>query len=69
MGRGRPCQATLRDGSPCRSVATVGSHCAGHARKLVEAGKAVPRAAQRASLAAMRGVGKREAAKRLEALA
>ena len=34
-----------------------------------EAGKAVPRAAQRASLAAMRGVGKREAAKRLEALA
>jgi len=34
-----------------------------------EAGKAVPRASQQASLAAVRGLGKREAAKRLEALA
>lgn len=34
-----------------------------------EAGKAVPRAAQQVALAAMRGVGKREAAKRLEAMA
>lgn len=33
-----------------------------------EAGKAVPRTAQRASLAALRGLGKREAARRLEAL-
>jgi DNA-binding transcriptional regulator YiaG len=34
-----------------------------------EAGKAVPRANQRAALAAVRGLGKREAAARLEALA
>ena len=34
-----------------------------------EAGKAVPRASQQAALAAVRGLGKREAAKRLEALA
>jgi len=34
-----------------------------------EAGKAVPRANQQAALAAVRGLGKREAAKRLEALA
>lgn len=34
-----------------------------------EAGKTVPRASQRAALAAVRGMGKREAAKRLEALA
>jgi len=34
-----------------------------------EAGKAVPRAGQQAALAALRGLGKREAAKRLEALA
>lgn len=34
-----------------------------------EAGKAVPRASQRATLASIRGLGKREAAKRLEALA
>lgn len=33
-----------------------------------EAGKAVPRANQQAALAAVRGLGKREAAKRLEAL-
>ena len=32
-----------------------------------EAGKAVPRASQQAALAAVRGLGKREAAKRLEA--
>lgn len=34
-----------------------------------EAGKAVPRATQQAALAAVRGLGKREAAKRLEAMA
>ena len=34
-----------------------------------EAGKAVPRASQQAALASVRGLGKREAAKRLEALA
>lgn len=34
-----------------------------------EAGKAVPREQQKAALAAVRGLGKREAAKRLEALA
>ena len=34
-----------------------------------EAGKAVPRASQQAALAAVRGLGKREAAKRLEAMA
>ena len=34
-----------------------------------EAGKAVPRANQQAALAAVRGLGKREAAKRLEAMA
>lgn len=34
-----------------------------------EAGKAAPRASQRAALASVRGLGKREAAKRLEALA
>jgi len=34
-----------------------------------EAGKAVPRAGQQAALASVRGLGKREAAKRLEALA
>ncbi|GAB6194914.1 helix-turn-helix domain-containing protein [Lysobacter xanthus] len=34
-----------------------------------EAGKAVPRANQRAAIALVRGLGKREAAKRLEALA
>ena len=34
-----------------------------------EAGKAVPRANQQAALAAVRGLGKREAAKRLESLA
>jgi ribosome-binding protein aMBF1 (putative translation factor) len=34
-----------------------------------EAGKAVPRSSQRDALAAMRGVGKREAAKRLQAMA
>ena len=34
-----------------------------------EAGKAVPRAGQQAALAAVRGLGKREAAKRLEAVA
>lgn len=34
-----------------------------------EAGKSVPRAAQQAALAAARGLGKREAAKRLEKLA
>ena len=34
-----------------------------------EAGKAVPRATQQAALAAIRGLGKREAAKRLEAMA
>ncbi|GAB6195995.1 helix-turn-helix domain-containing protein [Lysobacter xanthus] len=34
-----------------------------------EAGKAVPRASQQAALASIRGLGKREAAKRLEALA
>ena len=34
-----------------------------------EAGKATPRGAQRAALAAVRGLGKREATKRLEALA
>jgi DNA-binding transcriptional regulator YiaG len=34
-----------------------------------EAGKAVPRAGQQAALAAVRGLGKREAAKRVEALA
>ncbi|GAB1595650.1 hypothetical protein PAGU2638_13290 [Lysobacter sp. PAGU 2638] len=33
-----------------------------------EAGKTVPAAAQRATLASLRGLGKREAAKRLEAL-
>lgn len=33
-----------------------------------EAGKAAPRANQRAAIAAVRGVGKREAAKRLEAM-
>lgn len=33
-----------------------------------ETGKAVPRASQQASLAAVRGLGKRDAAKRLEAL-
>ncbi|QIL20178.1 helix-turn-helix domain-containing protein [Thermomonas sp. HDW16] len=33
-----------------------------------ETGKAVPRASQRASLAAVRGIGKREAAKRLAAI-
>jgi DNA-binding transcriptional regulator YiaG len=33
-----------------------------------EAGKAVPRAAQQADLAALRGIGKREAAKRLAAV-
>ncbi len=33
-----------------------------------EAGKAVPRASQQAALAAVRGLGKREAAKRLEAM-
>jgi len=34
-----------------------------------EAGKAVPRASQQAALAAVRGLGKREAARRLDALA
>jgi len=34
-----------------------------------EAGKAVPRASQQAAVASVRGLGKREAAKRLEALA
>lgn len=34
-----------------------------------EAGKAVPRANQQAAVAAVRGLGKREAAKRLEAMA
>ena len=34
-----------------------------------EAGKAVPRATQQAALASIRGLGKREAARRLEALA
>jgi DNA-binding transcriptional regulator YiaG len=34
-----------------------------------ETGKAVPRGAQQAALAAVRGIGKREAVKRLEALA
>ncbi len=33
-----------------------------------EAGKAVPRASQQTALAAIRGLGKREAAKRLDAL-
>lgn len=33
-----------------------------------EAGKAVPRASQQSSLAAIRGIGKREAAKRLSAM-
>ena len=33
-----------------------------------EAGKAVPRASQRAALVAMRGIGKREAAKRLASM-
>lgn len=34
-----------------------------------ETGKAVPRAAQRSAIAGLRGVGKREAARRLEAMA
>ena len=34
-----------------------------------EAGKASPRATQQAAIAAVRGIGKREAAKRLEAMA
>lgn len=37
MAGGRSCKAKLKNGDPCRSIASVGEYCAGHYRKLAEA--------------------------------